>query len=201
MSALGDDPCARAVAFILRDDIEGGWSPPHDGDPNPTRYGITLATAILHFKQGRVDFDADHDGDVDVTDIKLMRKCTAEQFYPVVWKHARCPAIAAIGELTAIVHFDSCVQHGRFAYLFQEAIGCEPAGLPVDGKIGERTLDLFQHLVKHHGDGAMATALIRRRIRYYKSLANYPQNKVGWRHRINALCKEVGVPLAWSDPA
>lgn len=198
MSALGPDPMERAIAFILRDDIEGGWSPPRDGDPNPTKYGITLNTALAHFKRGWVDFDTDHDGDVDVSDVRTMERVTAESFYPIVWRKARCVAIAEIGEATAIVHFDSAVQHGRYAILFQEAIGCAPAGLPVDGKIGPRTLDLLAHLVKHHGDEAMATALIKRRIRYYQTLATYPQNKRGWQHRINALCKEIGVAPLWS---
>lgn len=199
MTALGDDPKASAIALVLT--LEGGWSAPRPGDRNPTNYGVTLATALAEFKRGQVDFDVDHDGDVDVSDIRGMRRVTAEQFYGFLWGRAKCPAIAGCGaEQTAIVHFDSSVQHRVYARLLQEAIGCEEAGLKVDGVIGPKTLDLLAHLVKHHGDEAMAVALLKRRIAYYKTLAVYPENKKGWRRRINLVCAALTIPPVWSDP-
>lgn len=200
MTALGDDPKAQAIALILT--LEGGNSFPRPGDPNPTRMGITLATAIAEFKRGLSDFDADGDGEMEVTDLWAMKRATAEQFYGLLWKRAKCPEIVACGaEMTAVVHFDSSVQHSRYARLLQEAIGCEHAGLRVDGMIGERTLDLLAYMVKHHGDAAMATALIQRRIAYYKTLGTYPINGKGWRRRINLLCAALSLPPLWSAPA
>jgi lysozyme family protein len=119
--------------------------------------------------------------------------------------------------MTATVHFDSSVQHRVYARLFQEAIGGRPVGskddgtlLPLgtvtasgvkaDGIIGDRTLDLLAYMVKHHGDEAMAVALLRRRIAYYKTLPVYPENKHGWRRRINLVCAALTIPPLWAEP-
>ena len=199
MTAIGDDPKAQAIALVL--ELEGGKSFPHPGDRNPTNRGITLATAIAEFKRGLVDFDTDDDGEVTASDVYAMQEVTARQFYGLLWKRAKCDEMcAADAPMTATVHFDSSVQHRVYARLFQEAIGCREAGLRVDGLIGERTLDLLVHMVKHHGDEAMAVALIRRRIAYYKTLAVYPENKHGWRRRINLLCAALMIPPLWSAP-
>lgn len=66
------------------EDHEGTKYSNHAWDPGgATKYGITLRSAKA--AQG-IDFDADHDGDIDEKDIQLMDECTAFKFYHQWWE-------------------------------------------------------------------------------------------------------------------
>jgi lysozyme family protein len=113
-------PFETALAFTLRQDIEGGW---YDGsssvDPNPTNVGVTLAT----WRRQRVTpNDLDHDGDVDAADLKRASRAELAEVYRAdYWNAARCPEMPLP---VAVVVIDTAVNcgGGAAALITQDAL-------------------------------------------------------------------------------
>jgi lysozyme family protein len=128
----------RAIPHILHH--EGGWVN-HPSDPGgATNWGVSLRFALATLKvdlnkDGWLDGDFDHDGDIDADDIRKMTKEDAIGVYRVhFWK----PQYGAIAnQLIANKVFDMSVNMGskQAHKLLQRA-----AGVGDDGVFGNGTL-------------------------------------------------------------
>lgn len=170
----------RCFAFTLG--REGGFVD-HPNDPGgATNHGISLRYAR---SLGRV-VDLDHDGDVDVDDIRLVTPEIARTLYRNdFWRAVRGDDLP--GPL-GLVAFDSavlCAPH-RAARWLQAAVGAR-----ADGIIGPLTLaaaartDLGQ---------AIADLLVQR-DGYLRSLPTFPTFGRGWLRRVKFVAMAAG---AWA---
>jgi hypothetical protein len=131
----------RCLALVLA--LEGGASN-HPQDPGGyTDLGISLA-AVQHrqLPDGTLEFDLDHDGDVDQLDLKLMRQAWDEgdqvlvkRFYrDEYWLKAGCDKFP--WPINLLV-FDAAVNHGPVSavILLQQVLGVK-----TDGIVGPQTI-------------------------------------------------------------
>lgn len=114
----------EALAFVLRDDVEGGYSDHEDDRGGPTNHGVAQGLYdTWRLKHGLGTRDV-----VDIEDDEV-----ASVYHEEVWVRAQCdgwwwPLSLAV--------FDAAVQHGPGAaiMLLQTAAGAE-----VDGIVGPET--------------------------------------------------------------
>lgn len=128
----------RALRFLLRPDIEGGYSDdPHDPG-GPTNMGVSLrfASTVGDLdRDGRPDLDVDGDGDVDADDIRRLTQHQAEVVYrELFWRPCKCESLPWP---LALQVFDTAVNQGRgpAITILQRAVG-----VPADGRPGPRTI-------------------------------------------------------------
>jgi len=159
---VGALPFETALAFTLRKDIEGGW---YDGsssvDPNPTNYGITLATWR---RQGVVPNDLDHDGDVDAADLRRATRADVGAIYRAdYWNAARCPEMPLP---VAVVVFDTAVNCGvgAAALIVQDALGIAE-GLQAP-RFGPQTMAGIRDAIPAH----LAQDILWERLDFYTDL-------------------------------
>ncbi|WP_431281642.1 glycoside hydrolase family 108 protein [Humitalea sp. 24SJ18S-53] len=136
MPIIVTDPFISAFAHVIGE--EAGFVD-HPRDPGgATNLGVSLRYAK---SKGRV-LDLDHDGDVDVNDIRLVTLDDARALYRQdFWLPAGCHWLP---EPLALVVFDSAVNcgAGRAARWLQTALR-----VTADGVVGPRTIAVAQGLV------------------------------------------------------
>ena len=171
-----------AVELILA--LEGGYVDDPDDRGGATRYGITQATYSGWLKGQR---HPDH------TVNGLTREEAIQIYHDDYWEVAHCPAIAAISQGLAVVHFDAAVNHGvRMANRLLQRV----AGVSVDGRVGPLTLSAVQLQVDGNEPGIIKAYLGRRQA-VYESLAQHVagQGKFlkGWLRRLERVANAAGV--------
>lgn len=169
----------RSLEFVLK--YEGGYTN-HPKDPGgPTNLGVTLGEAR------RLGLDIDHDGDVDVIDIKLLTPADAGKVFKAgYWDVCLCDQLPLGVDLTV---FDYAVnswprQAGKD---LQRCLGATYQG-ELDGIIGRRTLNAAASV----DPVSLVNALIDRRLAFMQSLSTWPTFGAGWANRLKALRATAG---------
>lgn len=174
----------RSLLFVLAD--EGKFSDIPGDRGGATNLGITLRTLIdyhSHFDYG----DFDHDGDIDVDDIRLLD--TPEEAAPIYrkwfWDAVKGDELPS-GVDYAV--FDSAVNHGpRNAGRFlQRAANRQRGSLTTDGVIGPETL---RGVDRCESRGLICDILRERDIFYRKIVAQDPSQGQFLRGWLNRLAK------------
>ena len=177
--AAGKAAFRRALAFTLRDDIEGGW---YDGsgshDPNPTMRGVTQRT----YDAWRVSFG------LPKQTVRNIRQDEIEGIYlRDYWTAAGCHLLAGgcVTAVAAAAHFEAAVNCGvgTAVRLLQRAVRVDADG--IIGPITRAAVSCF--LSFPDGDEELAEALLWERLRYYRDLARQPRlrpNLLAWTDRI-----------------
>lgn len=178
-----DETLDLAVQWLLRPDVEGGFSDNPEDHGGPTGAGgVSLRAVRLrdHDHDGRLDFDLNRDGVVDAADMRLVKaedvRRLAEEDY---WSLANC---AAFPPRLAVALLDTawlCGPRGAVAIL-QRALG-----LKEDGVAGPITVSAAQRKA-----GALA-AFLTRRYEFHQHSAQvgaFP----GWLTRPFALAEFCG---------
>lgn len=160
--------------------LEGGKVTDHAG---ATNYGITLRNLI---EVGDMDFDKDHDGDLDKKDLWAFTREDAREY---VWRHwyQNLGLDEILSPFIASKALDIIYNCGvpRGVKIIQAA--ANRAGstvLKVDGKLGAKTL----RAVNSINDAALLTALRVEQRRWYLYLiridpVTYKQYEAGWLRR------------------
>lgn len=169
---------ARCYPALLRH--EGGFVN-HPRDPGGvTNLGITLGTA----KAWRLDVDGD--GDVDATDVRLLKPETARPVYRQgYWLAASCDKLPAGVDYMI---FDLAVNSGvaRAKRYLQRV-----AGVKEDGVIGPVTLAA----VKALNPVAVVERLSDHREAFFRSLPTFNTFGKGWMRRLNEV---EGMARVWA---
>lgn len=170
----------QALSFVLA--REGGYVDHPLDKGGATNKGITQAT--FDSWRSRLRLHTSPVKDITPTEVEAIYR----RHY---WIDGRCDDISDIRPVTAIAHFDACVNHGlsRAAKMLQEAIGT----VKVDGSIGPQTLGALAEM----SDYDLARRYLEVRYRFYHSIVrNSPSQKVflnGWMSRIRHLAKHINV--------
>lgn len=166
----------RALAFTLR--FEGGYVNDPDDRGGETNMGITQST----YDQWNIYQDK------LLRSVKDITKKEVEMIYKTrYWSAGRCNHIASIDPNLAVVHFDSCVNHGtgQAAKFLQRAIGVK-----ADGVIGKVTMS---RLERTHSDVVKNYIEQRKAFFRYITMKRAANQKFinGWLRRADELLKYV----------
>lgn len=88
----------------------------------------------------------------------------------------------------ALVAFDGAVNSGpaQSARWLQQAVGAA-----TDGRIGPATLSAVRAYVARHGEAALVTGVLARRLAFMRSLRTWPTFGRGWQRRLNTLTQQA----------
>lgn len=192
-----DAALADWLAFVLGPSIEGGWYDGRDRrDPNPTNFGVTLATLQ---RQGAAG-DLNGDGVVDARDLRLLTPEGARRIGTKdYWNPARCPEVAALCPALAVIHGDWAYNWCPAGALktLQRTIGMMPADQ--DGRWGPKTAAKLRAAVMTQGCARLCRQYLTNRQNNYKAdLHAHPWkegNRRGWHNRLNHLADHL--TLGW----
>ena len=152
-----------AIGTILRH--EGGFVNDTNDPGGATNYGVSLRW----LKSQGLSGDIDHDGDVDIDDIRALNPATAAAFYKTRWwdlYHYGEFISQAIGTKV----FDMAVNLGPIQghRLLQAALGkINGLWVPIDGVLGPKTLGNANSAVPSE----LMTYLQQTQANFYRSLA------------------------------
>jgi lysozyme family protein len=157
--------------------LEGGKTTDHAG---ATNYGITLRNLV---QVGDMDFDKDHDGDLDKKDLWAFTRDDAREY---VWRHwySNLGLDEILSPFVASKALDIIYNCGvpRGVKIIQEAANRSGGTvLKVDGKLGPKTLRALNSI----NDAALLTALRAEQRRWYLYLIRidprtYKKYEAGW---------------------
>lgn len=159
--------------------LEGGKTTDHAG---ATNFGITLRNVI---EVGDMDFDKDHDGDLDKRDLWAFTREDARVYvYRHWWKNIGLDEIMspAVASKALDIIYNCGVPRG--VKILQLACNRFGANLTPDGKLGTRTLRSLNRI----NDGSLLNALREEQRRWYEYLirtqpAKYKAYEKGWMRR------------------
>ena len=177
----------KSIDFTLQ--FEGGFVNDPSDPGGATNLGWTLGTA-----QGTQDldiFDVDHDGDIDLTDIKKMGEDTAEKgYYKYFWEPLRCDMMPA---KVAFLVNDMGINHGikRAQILLIRAINkVSSNSFSESGEIDHKIL----HTIETLDLDSLLEEMLQVRIDFYNAIVSRrPESKKfikGWMARV-AKCKQA----------
>jgi len=180
-----EDDYKKALALLLPE--EGGFNKIL-GDPGgPTNLGISLRfLQSLSILNGTGDFnlaDLDHDGDIDINDIRAMDPPAAARIYKkYFWDYF---PMSELPPQIAYVLFDVAVNSGQkvAAKLLQKAIG-----VTEDGDIGKETL--YSLAMRDSAYSVADQMLYLRRTQYKNYVVKNPKLSKflkGWLNRVDQL--------------
>ncbi len=157
-----------AMAFTLRPDIEGGWTPIDGG----TMHGVTQAV----YDNYRLSIDAP---------MQSVRNISQNEVTVIMfsryWKPAQCDLLPA---KVAIAHFDAAYNEGVSGAIrvLQAALG-----VAQDGVIGEQT----QRAIAGADPVALLADYLDARVASYRRIATEDPAKTeylaGWLNRVDVL--------------
>ena len=170
----------RAYRFTRQQ--EGGYWPGGASDPNPTDRGVTQKV----YTQFRIDH-GEHPRDV-----REMTEDECRIIYEGYWfrSHADQMPTAEV----ALCHFDMAFNagEGAAAEMLQRVVGA----VPVDGKIGPKTLQATQQAAQDDHTALLVRLTGARASRFRRLAERRPElapNLKGWLRRVSAIQKEVGI--------
>jgi len=173
----------RAFSFIIQAEGDNEFTNDPRDPGGPTRYGVSWGAVRLRDadKDGHLDFDLDHDGDVDEWDIRLVTRSHAKMlFNEDYWSPCRCDALPP--PLSLAVADAAYNQGPRTAVaLLQKAVGVTP-----DGKPGPITLAAVEAADRTR---LLGSYLLLRAHRY----TQHPEIRTfgrGWMNRLHDVWKE-----------
>jgi lysozyme family protein len=167
---------------------EGGYVAHPADRGGPTNWGFSL-----RFLR-RIGFDADHDGDTDREDVRLMQPNQARLLYRLhFWEPARADRLP--WPVSPLV-FDAAVHHGqgRSIRMLQQGINIQARELlTVDGLIGPLTL----RGIKRVNPAQLGRDMLDLRRQYMRAIvADDPTQAdfiAGWLARVEALEEAAGL--------
>ena len=180
----------KSLGFILK--YEGGFSNQEFDKGSATNMGITLKTLQNFDKQ--FDYgDFDHDGDVDIDDIRLLD--TPEEAAPIYKKYFwDAMKLDDYPSRIDFILFDFGVNSGpkNAVKLLQRALNkLQGYSLMIDGIAGPKT----KEIVKKVDVGLLIRGLLNERdIFYRKIVAVNPSQEIflkGWLNRVSQLAVDV----------
>ncbi|WP_421780745.1 glycoside hydrolase family 108 protein [Kiloniella litopenaei] len=178
-------------AFNITFKHEGGFVFDPDDPGGATNYGVSLrwlskAGELDLDQDGWPDGDIDHDGDIDIDDIRLLSKEDAKElFFYHWWEQFDLHLMPA---LTAVKTFDLSINMGprpAFKCLQRAAKACR-YDIADDGIIGPQTRSVI-HSLGRSNEQALLAALCSEAAGFYRSLiAGKPvfvKYRNGWLNR------------------
>lgn len=193
------DPRWAAVYGRLRR-TEGGFSDAANDHGGATNYGISLRFLLAEGKldsRVAIEFDVDHDGDIDLADVRRMSAAAAEDLYrSCFWLK---PGFSVLQQPFDAALFDQGVNGGVRAAVtllqkalnsvFRTYLGLEP--LVLDGALGRGTKDrLLIALSKNLSIETLAAYRTAAADRYRTIVARDPSQAeflTGWLNRASEL--------------
>lgn len=144
---------------------EGGYVNDPSDPGGPTKYGVTIHT------MRRLNMDLDHDGDVDIQDVKALTIGDAiEVFEKHYFKQAHINVLPQ--DLQAAV-YDMNVNSGKNSIkMLQLTLNLFQAGLVVDSGLGQKTIDAAFRAVTDKGGIVVRDAFSVMRRDYLYSIAD-----------------------------
>jgi lysozyme family protein len=177
----------KAIKLILKH--EGGYVNNPNDNGGPTAFGVSLA-----FLKGCGDLgDFDHDGDVDIEDIKNMTVDQATLIYKTQWwDKYKYSAVTDLTIATKIFDFSVNMGSSRAHKLLQtslnKAFGLK---LTVDGVLGNATFSMINAVKDGSGEQQLLDAYCNEAWMFYQQLIlNNPKFKVfekGWKNRAYSI--------------
>lgn len=177
----------KSLLLTVSKEIEGGFTNDPLDKGGPTNLGITMQTLSEYYeKYGYGDFDGD--GDIDITDVKLLD--TPEEAAPIYktifWDRIRGDELPAGVDYFM---FDSSVNHGpcNAGKFLQRAINKLKGNLVVDGSIGNLTL---KSVMVRNPEVLLIELARERETFYFKIVAKYPAQErfiKGWMNRLHKV--------------
>jgi len=170
---------------------EGGYSNVANDSGGATNLGITLQTLKQFYSETGYG-DLDHDGDVDINDIKLLdtQEEVSRIYKKDYWDKMKLDDFP--GGIDFLM-FDFGVNSGpgNATKLLQKSLKYQDFDILVDGKLGSFTISA----VKKSNINILIKSMIKERTNFYlKIVENKPSQKVflqGWLNRLLKVSKEV----------
>lgn len=163
------DAFGTALAFILRSDIEGGFSNDSRDPGGATCLGVTKA--VWEEFTGKP---------ATIEDIRALTPAKVSPLYAArYWNPLHC---SDLPPALALVVFDFGVNGGvsRAAKYLQSLVGASQ-----DGVVGPATLAKVQGFIASHGVSDAVRQYQQLRRTYYRSLKNYGVFGKGWMARVD----------------
>jgi len=177
------DVFPEALPFILAK--EGGYTNHPADRGGPTNKGVIQREYDVYREEKSLPKQSvQFISDAEVSDIYRNK----------YWNAGKCPALP---RRLAIVHFDTSINCGVYqaAKFLQRAIPC-----PVDGKIGPKTLDALNELLKTTDEIQIIHQYLNQRSEFYYGLVDKdPSQRVfikGWQNRLHDLAKFIQIETA-----
>lgn len=192
------------LKILFSASIEGGFSNDPFDPGGPTNHGLSLREVHRLDRDNRLPqymrsvLDADHDGDIDIDDVKLWTEDHTTAFYETFyWKVIEGDKLP---QKLAIVTFDSAVNEGVPVAIehLQRSLGVK-----VDGIMGPDTLAAADSSVRAlETSGARFEAvseLTSRRLTRYRALAGADRYFRGWARRSVLVALVANNAPVWAD--
>lgn len=178
----------EAIRIVL--EHEGGFSDIAADAGGPTNFGVSLRwlkSVKDDDDDGWLDGDFDHDGDVDVDDIRKMTRTDAVRLYKRQWwdRYGYDKLPGWVGFKT--FDFSINMGPGRAHRLLQEALRTCGEKVKVDGKLGPKTLEAAGRCAEL----LLLLALMLAAMQFYIRISiRRPENMkflAGWGNRVFSL--------------